>query len=189
MTRHTSGQDTKDAIRLAAITEFRAHGYRGASLESIANDLGITRAAVLHHYGTKAALLSAVLDPLFDDVEKLLDAQPQDGLTARQRRTFLARVTDTFVVHRHLAGIVIRDISAYTEVQIAERALSMSERFTVVLTRPEPTTADRILTAAILGAMLRPLTDPLIDDRDTTIRDVLINIASTITRQIAPSAA
>lgn len=187
MTRGTTGEETKDAIRLAAIAEFGAHGYRGASLESIADDLGITRAAVLHHYGTKSALLSAVLDPLFDDVATVLDAtQSADGLTTRQRRTFLTRVTDTFVLHRHLAGIVIRDISAYSEAHIAERALSLTERFTVVLTRPEPTTADRVLSAAVLGAILRPLTDPLIDGGDPAISGTLVRIASTIARQIAP---
>lgn len=108
------------------------------------------------------------------------------GAHVTATRAFLARLTDTFVVRCHLAGIVIRDISVYTEVHIADRALSLTERFTAVLTRPEPTAADRLIAAAILGTILRPLTDPLIETSGPATGDTLVHIASTIARQIAP---
>lgn len=41
---------------------FAAHGYRNGSLAEIADDVGMTRAGVLHHFGSKEQLLVEVLE-------------------------------------------------------------------------------------------------------------------------------
>lgn len=52
----------KLAMLRAALEAFSKDGYNGASLKSIAAIVGVTEAALLHHYQTKAGLLEAVLD-------------------------------------------------------------------------------------------------------------------------------
>ncbi|GAB3595857.1 TetR/AcrR family transcriptional regulator [Microbacterium tumbae] len=49
-------------IIASATAVFGAHGYRGGSMRQIAKDLGLGLTTVLHHFPTKAALLSAVLE-------------------------------------------------------------------------------------------------------------------------------
>ncbi len=190
MTRGANGAATKEAIRQAAITEFRLHGYRSASLEGIASGLGITRAAVLHHYDTKADLLDAVLDPYLTAVEAALGrCDPAGTLTPRQRRGLLGDITDVFVAHHDVAGILIRDISSHTDPATVIRMTAITETITVLMTRPCPTPIDRVIVGAILGAILRPLTDPGLDPADPRTRAVLTTIAATIARQIEPSRA
>ncbi len=46
----------------AAVEEVLAHGWSGTSLARIAARAGLSRAGVLHHFPTKAALLAAVLE-------------------------------------------------------------------------------------------------------------------------------
>jgi AcrR family transcriptional regulator len=57
-----TGRATRDAILDAAIQAFAARGYRGASIDSIAAEVGVSRQGVLHHFPSKVKLLVAVLE-------------------------------------------------------------------------------------------------------------------------------
>jgi|GEM_PF-4018639 len=180
-----NGGTTKEAIRQAAIVEFRAHGFRDASLEDIAKTLGITRAAVLYHFGCKVELLTAVLDPYLNAVEALLlEYDAGIELNAKQRRRLLAELTDLFVAHHEVAGILIRDISSYSNAVVTERVAVLTETLTILMTRVRPTKVDRVIVASILGAVLRPLTDPLIDPTDPETRSIISRLALLLAKQI-----
>jgi AcrR family transcriptional regulator len=66
--RHTSvataerGRPRRDEIVVAATEMFAVEGYRGTSLARIAARVGITQAALLHHFGSKEGLLRAVVE-------------------------------------------------------------------------------------------------------------------------------
>jgi AcrR family transcriptional regulator len=51
-----------EAIVDAALALFAARGFRGTSITSVASEVGLTDAGVLHHFPTKRALLAAVLE-------------------------------------------------------------------------------------------------------------------------------
>lgn len=53
--------DGKARIRKAAIAEFGAHGYDGATIRGIADRAGVDPALVHHHFGTKADLFADVI--------------------------------------------------------------------------------------------------------------------------------
>lgn len=58
----SEGRATRDQILQAALRVFGARGYRGAAIDTIAADAGVSRAGLLHHFPSKAKLLVAVLD-------------------------------------------------------------------------------------------------------------------------------
>jgi AcrR family transcriptional regulator len=43
----------------AAMRRFAEHGYQGARVEIIANDLGIAKSSIFQHFGSKAGLFLA----------------------------------------------------------------------------------------------------------------------------------
>ena len=54
--------DTRDRILEAALVSFGGRGYDAVSLDSIARDSGIRKQTVLYYFGSKEALMEAVID-------------------------------------------------------------------------------------------------------------------------------
>jgi TetR/AcrR family transcriptional regulator len=58
-------EETRELILQAAEIEFANRGFARARLEDIAEPVGITRAAIIYHFGDKQALYTAVLEATF----------------------------------------------------------------------------------------------------------------------------
>jgi AcrR family transcriptional regulator len=60
---HTEPQDR---ILDAALRVFRRHGFRRSSIEQAAEEAGLTRQALYHHFSSKEALFRAVIARLYE---------------------------------------------------------------------------------------------------------------------------
>lgn len=65
-------EDTHEAILKAAELRFAAKGFYPTRLEDIADDVGITRTAVIYHFKDKEALYNAVLETLFTQLGEVI---------------------------------------------------------------------------------------------------------------------
>ncbi|MFG2730399.1 TetR family transcriptional regulator [Streptomyces canus] len=59
---HAKGEARRAEILAAALDAFAGQGYRGTSLRDIAEGTGVSASGILHHFGSKNALLTAVLE-------------------------------------------------------------------------------------------------------------------------------
>ena len=68
--------ETRDRILDAALVSFADRGYEATSLDALAAGLGVRKQTILYHFGTKEALLDAVIDrsaaELADALERAL---------------------------------------------------------------------------------------------------------------------
>lgn len=71
----------REEILRAATEIFGNRGYKSGSLTEIAEQVGMTHAGILHHFGSKNQLLLAVLDYRDDeDVKDLEGRHPPEGM-------------------------------------------------------------------------------------------------------------
>ncbi|MDA9409070.1 MULTISPECIES: TetR/AcrR family transcriptional regulator [unclassified Bradyrhizobium] len=56
----------QDRILDAAMRVFRRHGFRRSSIEQAAEEAGLTRQALYHHFASKEALFHAVIERLYE---------------------------------------------------------------------------------------------------------------------------
>ena len=64
--------ETRDRILEAALVSFGGRGYDAVSLDSIARDSGIRKQTVLYYFGSKDALMEAVIDRTVADLTAAL---------------------------------------------------------------------------------------------------------------------
>ena len=57
----------QDRILDAAMRVFRRHGFRRSSIEQAAEEAGLTRQALYHHFNSKEALFRAVIERLYQN--------------------------------------------------------------------------------------------------------------------------
>jgi AcrR family transcriptional regulator len=57
----------QDRILDAAMRVFRRHGFRRSSIEQAAEEAGLTRQALYHHFSSKEALFRAVIERLYEN--------------------------------------------------------------------------------------------------------------------------
>lgn len=86
--------DTRERIQQTALGLFVSRGYEKTSLREIAEELGVTKAALYYHFKTKEDILGALSEQLGRPVDELVswgEAQPP---TLETKRELLSRYSE-----------------------------------------------------------------------------------------------
>ena len=106
---------THDAIIIAASRCFMEHGYKGVSMEMVASQAGITKAAIYYHFPDKPALVIAVSDWIFSRATTQTSAllASQDPLKVRLERVAESffHIPDPFVRFALMMGEASTDLT------------------------------------------------------------------------------
>lgn len=134
-----SRQDVLDA----AVAAFIEHGYDATSMEMLSSRLGLSKAAIYHHFPAKVELLRAALDEALGGLEDLLR---QPGATGGGRSESTAEQRLAFV----MSGAVHVLIARLPYVTLLLRVRGNSEVERAALTRRRE--FDRAVTALVIEA-------------------------------------
>lgn len=96
--------ETRDRFIAAALQLFADKGFYGASMDGIARELGLTKQALIHHFGTKEKLYGAVLSEISSRLLGEMDDAPRSfsGAVVQIYRHTLAYPDETQVLMREL---------------------------------------------------------------------------------------
>jgi AcrR family transcriptional regulator len=172
---------TEDVLLEVAARAFRERGYEVATLDEIASELGISRPAILHHFGSKKALLDAIVRPYITAADELLDEwTAQAPLTPRGQRHFLTALVAHIAQHRDAAAIVSRDLTAHPHLADDLRIEDRTTRYALLIIDNHG--GDRLAGVrgmGALGVISRALVAPdeIVDFDDPEVRAVLVEAA------------
>ena len=195
MTRRTQAErrEASRADLIAATLELMDEvGYAGVSVAEVCQRAGRSVGTHLHHFGTKAALVSAAVDALaarrIADVRADLEREPREGVEAALDVVWQFYAGPTFVVALELW------VAARTNPELREHLLAVEERIdregvalaasiAPELTTPAGALAGRYAVATMRGvAMRRALyVDADIDADWRSLKPLLLTTFSAIT--------
>ncbi|MEU2867915.1 TetR/AcrR family transcriptional regulator [Streptomyces olivoreticuli] len=83
--------DTRERIQKTALDLFVSRGYEKTSLREIAEELGVTKAALYYHFKTKEDILTAISEDLGRPVDELIAWAEEQPPTLDTRRELMTR--------------------------------------------------------------------------------------------------
>jgi TetR/AcrR family transcriptional regulator len=105
-------EETRELILQAAEIEFANRGFARARLEDIAEPVGITRAAIIYHFGDKQALYAAVLEATFKALaERIRAALEANAPHAERVERLIGAWVDYAAERPTLARLFIREVA------------------------------------------------------------------------------
>jgi AcrR family transcriptional regulator len=172
-----SGSYTPPQTRIidAALVLFAEHGISGTSLQMIADEIGVTKAAVYHQYNTKDEIILAVAEVVLTGLEAAVTAAEGERSLARAREVLIGAMTALAVEQRRMAGVLQRDPVMLRFLEEHEPFRRVMERVNRVLMGGAADPRGRVLAAtlaaAIAGAVIHPL---VLDLDDESLRSHLL---------------
>jgi AcrR family transcriptional regulator len=148
---------TRTRIQEVALTLFARRSYDATSLQQIAADLDVTKAALYYHFRSKAELLHSLADPLIDAESTLLAGYTDGPLDVATRCELLSALIDLLLAHRPVVAWLARDLSALAQPGIGGRVAANTERLQRLLAGADQSVAGQVRAAAAVGALTRPI--------------------------------
>jgi AcrR family transcriptional regulator len=144
-------------IQEVALSLFATRGYALTSLQEIATELDVTKAALYFYFPAKAQLLTSLADPLLVGVHTVLDAYTDGPLTATARREVIYALTDLLLAHRPVVAWLARDLTALVQPEIGDRIAAHAAHVQRLLAGADASLGGRVRVAAAVGALIGPL--------------------------------
>src|SRR5690348_7027527 len=104
--------DSRQRFIDVAVRLFARHSFAGTSLQMIAAELGVTKAAVYHHFHTREDLLAAVVEPLVAELQTIIEAAEAHRSPHARAEHLLTGFVDIVVRNRELVPVLALDAGA-----------------------------------------------------------------------------
>ena len=168
----------QNRVVTAAVELFARNGVGGTSLQMIADEIGVTKAAVYHQYNTKDEIVLAAAEAELARLESVLSHAEATGSPKKARAALVAGIVDLAVEGRRTVGSILNDpviVGFFADHRMFRDVMTRLRRLLIGDdTGPEARVQTAILLAAISGAVMHPFVADLDDD---VLRTQLLRMA------------
>jgi AcrR family transcriptional regulator len=147
--------DTRQRILDVALDLFTEQGYDGTSLREIAEQLGVTKAALYYHFESKEDILLALHMRMHEFGKDALDSVGDGPMTLEHWGQLLDQVVDQMLAHGKLFLMHQRNQAAMEKLHSKEHEAAnedIQNRFRNILLDSRVPERDRVRMAAAFGA-------------------------------------
>ncbi|MEV4550445.1 TetR/AcrR family transcriptional regulator [Nonomuraea wenchangensis] len=147
--------DTRTRIQEVALRLFTEQGYEATSLREIAEELGVTKAALYYHFKTKDDIVASLVDLRVAEIEELVEWARARPKTPATRHELLERYAANLARPSHLevTRFLERNQTALREhpklIKMREAMLALRAE----LSEPGATPVERISRSLALFAL------------------------------------
>jgi AcrR family transcriptional regulator len=159
------GDSPPELVRSTALALFARQGMAATSLQMIADELGVTKAAVYHHYRTKAEIADAVLEPALAAVAELVEHAEQIDDVAERQDLIIRTLAQQAVEHHQMYAVMLRELPISRLMQ-GTRNIGMFVRLQRLLEGGDESTATLSRSGIFLTGLMAPTTDPRLAEVD-----------------------
>jgi AcrR family transcriptional regulator len=145
--------DTPSRILEAALDLFSEHGFERTTLQQIADQLGLTKAALYYHFRSKDDLLEALVMPVITDLDDLLDTVEVSPSVRASRRAFVELYVDYLLRHRRVIAYVSQDLACVAHPAIASGHRERRARMEAALADGELDFREQVRVALAFGGI------------------------------------
>ncbi|MFI7701332.1 TetR/AcrR family transcriptional regulator [Nonomuraea sp. NPDC049480] len=148
-------EDTRTRIQEVALRLFTEQGYEATSLREIAEELGVTKAALYYHFKTKDDIVASLVDLRIAEIEDLLAWAKSQPKTLEMRRELLERYAENLKLPRTLqvARFLERNQTAMRDHPKIAKMRETMLALTAEMSEPGDPAVDRISRALALFAL------------------------------------
>lgn len=108
---------TRSAILSRALILFSENGYAGTSMADLAQALGLSKAAIYHHFESKEAILKNLVGSTFSDINALVSEFEKLTADKIDPREVLRRFAETVFIHREVIHLVLSQLPVEMKVK------------------------------------------------------------------------
>jgi AcrR family transcriptional regulator len=174
----------RERVLEAALALFAEYGVNGTSLQMIADRLGVSKAAVYYQFHSKDDIVLAVVQPVFDDIARLVRIAEAMSSPDAQREVAVNGMVELTVRHRRLTAMFHGDPVIDSLVNSRAELRDTIERLTAMLLGSDPDITTRIVMSVMASGIYGSATDPELDDiADADLHRVLLDCTQ---RLLAP---
>lgn len=169
---------TRDEILAAAARQFTHAGFKGTSLQDIADEVGCSKATLLYHFPGKDAILAEIMAPAAAELAKLI--AHLDTLDDRAvRSAAIDGFVDLVLRYRSEAALIYDgSLEALQQPAFGDlRPLTEGLCFAFAGRSGQP--ADLVAAAVILSGICAVVIDKDVESDDASMRAALIGVART----------
>ena len=172
------GTAAQSRIVSAAFELFARHGVGGTSLQMIADEIGVTKAAVYHQYKTKDEIVLAAAEAELARLQAVIGAAEAEPSRKRARDALIAGIVDLAVESRRTVGTILNDpviVGFFDHHETFHDAMHRLRRLLIGDDAdPEARVRTAMLIAAVSGAVMHPF---VVDLDDDLLRAELLRLA------------
>ncbi|GAT08975.1 TetR family transcriptional regulator [Mycolicibacterium novocastrense] len=169
-----AGAPTRQRLIDVAIDLFKQHSVAGTSLQMISDELGLTKSAIYHHFRTREELLTAVMEPLIEEVAAIVAAAETHRAHRARADHLLRGYAALAAANRELIPLFTGDPGVVALLRTRPDWAAVVDRQMRLLADVEPGLAGQVKAALVMSgiASAAGLDYGAIDEE--TLRDQLI---------------
>jgi AcrR family transcriptional regulator len=161
-------ESTRAKVLESALNLFAINTFAGTSLQMIADTVGVTKAAVYHHFKTRDEILASVIEPASQELRAAIQAASDRRSPFAQAETMLTGFVDIAIRHRALIALICTDVSVVHTVGSSEEVAHLIPRLLALLTAhqsaPESEINGTLALTGIACAAASPMLAHLSDE-------------------------